>query len=768
MSQQRKSSKVFDAVSAPLRFQILRLLHSQGSLNYSEIMAQLNLNPSRDAGKFAYHLRKLLRSELVNVDKKTKKYKLAPLGSMMLDFAQNLEDHTLKEQRKLLVRTSRFTMEEFDRNKIVQSLNREAGVPLDLAQKIAEETEERLLKLDTLYLTASLIREFVNAILVEKGLQEYRQKLTRLGLPVFDVTQLIKSAETSLIDVENISKLTGRNVMTEYVLLNVLPRKVSDAHFSGFLHVNDADSWVLKPNEFQHDLRFFFQEGFKPSITNALGMGLHPPKSFETALTMTSAIIGASRTELAGEQGIRHFNFFLAPFTKSLSTEDLRESLRRFLFNLNRTMFGEGTLGNVSLGIDSSTPEHLEKVDAIGVNGRKTGHYSDYLDEASRILSALLDLMVGDDANHPLFSPHLIFNLRSHDLTSNDAEPLLLKTHDLAAKCGTAYFVNSLPDWQKSSAYFATGSRLNSDWTGDWELDTLRTGSLGNIVINLPRLAYEAKGNDSKFLESLKDCLEMSLDALKIKYQSIEERIKWSLLPFLAQPIAGETYFRARNTPLNISFVGLNEAVKVHTGSQLYENSKAADFAVKVIGDLTLQAKSLSWKSGFRIAISQNAGDEAPQRLATLDVETYGWGKVFAQGTRDAPYYTDLTTVPLEANIPLKDRLEIEGRFHPLLNGGHLALIELQEPEQNPESLLKTTKQICQTKGVGAYAFTRSYSYCMNCQKIIGNILQKCPECKSVKAFIRYSRLSSKYLPIDTWPQSKQGIINKRIRYPPS
>ena len=115
-------------------------------------------------------------------------------GVIEIDFAKNLENHTSREN-KLLVRTSHFSMEEFDRNKIVHALNREAGVPLDLAQKIAEETEERLQKLGTLYLTASLIREFVNSILVEKGLHEYRHSLSRLGIPVDDVTQLIKKAE---------------------------------------------------------------------------------------------------------------------------------------------------------------------------------------------------------------------------------------------------------------------------------------------------------------------------------------------------------------------------------------------------------------------------------------------------------------------------------------------------------------------------------------------------------------------------------------------
>ncbi|MEE9509599.1 MAG: anaerobic ribonucleoside-triphosphate reductase, partial [Candidatus Bathyarchaeia archaeon] len=285
--KRKTSPDIFGAVSAPLRFQILKLLHVHNSLGYSEIMSQMGLNPGRDAGKFAYHLRTLLKAGLSEVDKDSKKYRLTALGNTMIGFSQEVEEHILREEGKLLVRTSRFAMEEFDREKIAQALNREAGIPLDLAKRIAEETEERLLKLDSLHLTAPLIREFVNAILVEKGLQEYRRKHTRLGLPVYDVTTLFENSEAVSTNVEDIRYLTGKSVMRDYVFLNVLPRKVADAHLSGNIHVNNAESWIIKPDEVQHDLRVFLKNGFNFNQDNSLMMTIDPPKTFEAALTLT-------------------------------------------------------------------------------------------------------------------------------------------------------------------------------------------------------------------------------------------------------------------------------------------------------------------------------------------------------------------------------------------------------------------------------------------------------------------------------------------------
>ncbi len=748
-------------MGAPLRLQILKAIYAQGPLGYVEIMNQLGLNPRRDAGKFAYHLRMLRQAGLLEIDGASKKHRLTALGSMVLDFSQDIDEHALREKGRLLVRTSRLAMEEFDRNRIVQALNREARVPMELAQKIAEETEERLLKLDTLYLTAPLIREFVNAVLVEKGLQEYRHKLTRLGLPVYDVAQLIKKAESAAGEVEWIDRLMGRNVMTEYVLLDVLPRGVADAHLSGQIHLSNIDMWILKPDRIQHDLRVFLQSGCKSSRAMPMAGSLKPPKSLDDALTAVSMMLCSSGDDVAEEQAINHFNIFLAPFVRDLSVEKLREALRRFLFSLNQYASSRAS-ADVSLGVDFSVPQLLESACATGVDSGASETYGSYLDEALKVAEALLDVMVEDDFHKPLFQPQLVANIRRADLKEKNVEPLLLKAHMLAAKFGTPCFINLSPQWQKEAAYFASGVRLASDWTGDWELDTARTGSLGTVVINLPRLVHHAKENEKRLLSDLDASLRMAADALKLRCDALGEHTNGVLSPFLSQEVAGETYFRAKNASLLIGFVGLNEAVKAATGRQIHENGDAADFAAKLMSQLVAQTKELSLKTGLRIAVSQSVDSESSQRLAELDVERLGWGVTSAGGGKNLPYYTNAVTVPLEANISLRERLRLESRFHPLLGGGHLALIEAEEASS--EALLKLSREICQTD-VGAYAFTRCVGYCFNCQKVFYGLVQRCPGCGSENSVVNYSRLSAKYTPLELWPQAKREAAAKRIRY---
>jgi ribonucleoside-triphosphate reductase len=318
--------------------------------------------------------------------------------------------------------------------------------------------------------------------------------------------------------------------------------------------------------------------------------------------------------------------------------------------------------------------------------------------------------------------------------------------------------------WQNKASYISTGTRLASDWTKDWELDTIRSGAMDNIIINLPRLAYESRGNDSKLRDSLDNCLEMIGTSLDIERHEIQDRVYYSLLPILSQKIRGEPYLRLRNSTSLIGFIGLNEATKIQTDHQLGYDKEAFRFAFKLVKYMANQVENLSRELGFRVNLTQTSNLEVSQRLAELDAKKFGWGLVFTQGTKENPYYTDLVSVPLETEISLKERLEIEGTFHKFSKGGHISVIELLETEQKVLSLLETTERVCKYD-VGAFTFSRAYSFCFTCRQSFGGIMLKCPLCKAVDSLTQYSRLVPSYLPLSDWPKPKKMAINKRFRY---
>ena len=340
--------KILKAISSSLRLHILNLLFDKGALSYTELMTALKMNPSRDAGRFAYHLKFLLKANLIEADAEAKKYFLTDLGKMVIDVADRVEKKAFKP-RGMLVRTSHSTLEEFDANKIANSLIKEAKMPADTAQKAAKETEKRLLKSKTKYVTAPLVREVVNALLIEKGLEDYRHKLTRLGMPVHEVTALIDAKEGAKGSASILTE-AGKNVLQEYTLLNVYPRDIADAHASGALHVNDLSTWILEPSEVMHDLRFFFQNGIR--MDNPLQLSEKPPQTFESALSIAFNVLLHTSKEISEIQTCDYFNVFLAPFIKGMDVARIKESLRLFVMNVNQH-------ADAALGLELAIPKFV-------------------------------------------------------------------------------------------------------------------------------------------------------------------------------------------------------------------------------------------------------------------------------------------------------------------------------------------------------------------------------------------------------------------------
>ncbi len=217
-------------------------------MTYSELKTLAGFKAKKESGKFAYHLRKLLRQSLIAQNRAERKYMLTALGRLVLNSAKQIEEQALLESGRLFVRSSKHKMEEFTTDRIIHSLVTEAGMPVELAQRVASEAESRIYKFQTAYLTAPLIRELVNSILIEEGLEEYRHKLSRLGMPVYDVTEEFDKVGEGGFGIEALVNETANSVLSEYLLLVQLPHDIVDSHLSGDIHLSDVGNWSLRPD----------------------------------------------------------------------------------------------------------------------------------------------------------------------------------------------------------------------------------------------------------------------------------------------------------------------------------------------------------------------------------------------------------------------------------------------------------------------------------------------------------------------------------------
>ena len=727
--------KILKAVSSTLRLQILNLLFDKGALSYTELMNSLKMNPSRDAGRFAYHLKFLLKADLVEADAEAKKYFLTDLGKMVIDVADRVEKKAVKP-KGMLVRTSHFTFEEFDANKIATSLIREAKMPADLAQKTSKETEKFLLKAKTKYLTAPLIREIVNAILIEKGLEEYRHKLTRLGLPVHEVTALVE-AKDQIEDSESVISTAGKTVFREYTLLNVFPRDIADAHLSGALHVNGLSTWILKPNEVMHDLSFFLQNGLRTQNYREMQLYGKPPESFEAALATAFSVLLLARQEANEAQTLDYFNVFLAPFAKALETTRIKENLRLFLLSLNQHV-------NAALGLELKIPKFIGDKPAIGPQGKTAGIYGDFAEESHLLASLTLDVYAEESSQKPVLNPKLIIKINNETLTDENASALLLKAHSIAADKVAVYFANMLHKEGKNAVFSASGVKLEAELTEDWETDTLRTGCLGYVTVNLPRIIHEVEKDKAKFFDLLKERCELAARALGIKQRALKQYGK-NTLPFLMQSTNGDTYFRLESCSSIINLAGLKEAVEGFTGKSVSQE-ESLKFAEEIAQNTLSFINKMGKKHGKRLFPAILYCPEASIRLAQLDIEKYGVAKVKFSGTRDKPFYSTTRRLQLQTDnflyVPTQS-LDLEKKLKNLNSGGNLTIIDMDSEERKPEELMKLTTQLMQNQDVEFLTYNRKVTYCQNCRKSWFGELHKCPSCGSIGALVTFDRFSS-------------------------
>ena len=742
-SYERFSSEVLDAASAPVRLHVLKLLVSKGPLPYTEIMYEAKLDPVRDAGKFVYHLKTLRKAGLVAIEKGTKKYGVTELGKILVEFSRDLEEYIAVKRGRLFVRTSRMTIEEFDRTRIARSLVSEAKMPQTLADEVAAEAEERLLKFGIVYLSAPLIRELVNIILIERKLEEYRHKLTRLGLPVNDVTLLLREAGQKRLDANWVQKSAGEKVTEEYVLLNSLPRAIIDAHLAGQIHLEDAASWILKPSILFHEASLFFHRG--TPATN-------PPSSLEDALESVLKILRTAEREVSTEQVLDHFNITLAPFIRGLPRQRVQESIRRFMYDLNWDGFSNTISAQVTVGLDHQTPDHLQKREAVGPNGKTEGVYADYSREAEELFTTIIDVSLEIGHQQPLLNPSIVVRNTGGKIDATD--DLLNLAFDSSAKYSIPNFL--VQPSEQNYSVSSEGPILSGDRDGTKGAG----GVVGTVQLNVPRAAYEASGKDERFLQAVQAETTEGVKALQLRQQAINERISEGILPLLAWQANGGAYYDSKRAHGEIGLLGLAEAVKHHTRAELWEKPSLA-FAKKIV-EATRRAVSETDARDIRVRIGLHSSPQASARLASIDADKFGFSTVVYQGSKKYPYYNDVPAIPLTQKVPFATRTSIEGELQRSFDGG--SLLPLMVGSKTDSSALSKASREISEAGVRYFTFSSQYSRCQRCYKTSVGVRARCDNCGFERLTI-FAKLGGRLLPLDTWSEARKRDLDRIVSY---
>ena len=564
---------IFSVMASPNRIDILRILNSKGPLTYSELKSLAGFKSKKESGKFAYHLRKLLRQSLVALNKAERRYTITNLGKLVLSLARQIEERSIIESGKMYVRTSRHSIEEFNSNRITQSLVREASMPLEQAHKITEEVENKVYKFQTVYLTSSLIRETVNSILIEHGYEEFRSKLARLGIPGSDISDMFNNPLYSRNGVEGILSETSLAVFSENLLFNMLPKDITDMHLAGELNISNTGLWNLMPDTVFVDTRNIIENGlnFKGKYLNV--SRVKPIQTLDDITAVLPVLVSVLSREASREVILDSFVSTISNKIQG-SDEDIESAFSRaFISSSISRSYSSSGFPVITFPIS---------IEGGSITRSILAAYLRYLDYTPIPTIALS--LVGNDQDSLKANTDLIGNIVKHG-------GILSVSKNYRSHIG---IVKTELD-QKSSSVV----------------------SLESLAINLPRLAYQSNKDETYFRARLALMIKPAISALLARKNSILEMIRREMLPVTAN-ITQMMQLSKMNLVINLT--GIRESVYNILGHEFDGEEiiqKVLHTAVEVASD---QGK-LAGDDSIRIAMIT---DDSNTRLASLDSEKYG------------------------------------------------------------------------------------------------------------------------------------------------
>lgn len=683
MSAPRRVRTIYSVIASPNRLDILRILNSKGPLSYSELKTLAGFKSKKESGKFAYHLRKLVKQSLISLNRAERKYTVTSLGRLVLNLTRQIEEQSMLESGKLYVRSSRQAMEEFNADKILQSLVKEAGMPVELAQKIASETEARVYKFQTAYLTAPLIREIVNSILVEHGYEEYRHKLTRLGLPVHDVTELIVRAGDDTESLDYVLNKTWDKVFSEYAILTKIPRDVSDAHLSGDIHISNLGAWTLMPDTLYFDLNALYSNPINlgSKISNVPRLGAI--KSFDSALETLEILADVLSREVSHEVCFDNLIQYLCKLYAPRSQEE-QVKLFSKLFATLSAVKSSGFARTISFRIGEPAKDEDVSIQL-------------------ELRDSLLNAYARYVASVPLPPINLIVSPGKY------ADRRVVEGVSQIVSVGGDIALES-----EGKSVFS-GYRIDSISGGPKSpVDGLAL--LHNLTINLPRLAHESNKDETYFRAKLAILLQTAINALVTRKELVRDSLKRGLLPAISQlPVVSSI----EDLPLVVNLVGLYEAVSSLVTEK--ESSLRQEISLKTLETASKVASEKAGKLNQRAYVSMVHG-EGFERLADIDSERYGR----AQELRAKGYHSGVSI--LADQYDNQELINCAAALCRASNGGCLVSFDFPKSE---EAGVNIQNLVASVSGKIPFArFSLKPDICRKCGMKVFNA-GRCNNCKS-------------------------------------
>lgn len=673
----------------------------------------------------------------------------------------------------LFVRTSGEDITGWQRQKIVDALTRETNVDVDTAQEISRDVERQIIASGIEHLTAPLIRELVDAKLMERGLESATRMHARIGFPLYDVGQLLSYRNKENANVphspEGTNLTLAEGIKREYAILNVFSDDVGYAHMTGDIHIHNL-GYIDRPYCACQSLEYI--KKFGVNLPSSLAV-TEPAKHAEVLLIHMIRFAAALQGNFAGAVGWYGVNLFFAPYLEGLSYREVKQLSQMLIYEFSQQAVGRGGQTMFTdIHLYWEVPRHLETVPAIGPGGHYTGKtYDEYAGEAQRFVQAIFEVFrEGDAAGRPFVFPRPLVHITDKFFETPGHEEFLRLICDVAAEKGNTHFVFDRGNTINMSECCRLDCGTDSGGLADSaHPEHMRYFALQNVSINLPRLGYRAGGDDDVLFSLITDTLTLAAKAHREKKDFIERLMSLGTdgpLSLLTMEKDGSPYLQMSRVKYLMGMVGLNELVGIHRGSQLHECREARDFALQVIAHMKDVIDRLGDERGICFGLQQTPAESTPYRFARLDLKHFSpLSGRFVKGdiARGEIYYTNSTHLAVSASVSPIDRVTFEGDFHPFIDGETISPLWIGDARPSKESLAEFITTVFRETKNQQVVFAPEFTSCLSCNRTTRGLTDHCEHCLS-RDVEGITMITGYYSRISDWNKGKIAELRDRKR----
>ena len=627
--------KQLKTLGQKIRIDILKKLSlSSNPLPYSSLQKEV-LGSNPNAINFSFHLKALKNSVLIKSSENG--YILSTIGKQILKNVVSIEQILNEKNKKIMIRTSKYSKEPFDSSKIENYLIEEGQVEAHLAKQIAKEVEERLSKTNIEYLTTPLMREYINGILLENGHEEIRHRLTRLGTPPYEVSRYF---DNNRINPEQLLSKLGSEISEQFLLLNLLPKNLADMYLSGEIVLLNLNYWSLRPLSLHIDSNSIVSYLSKRKLVdiNKLDNSIELIKLCSNFF----GVLGKIEPYISEDILLGNFSDFLF---KSISSNENSKALISFLnseiINHSNRIYDQ----KPHLSLDISSSEVFE--DSISLN-LQIPSISYFLDR--------------------------LFN--QIDQTDGFTCPLIALDYSLMLnnKHGYEFLREIIKSPHSNDLIFSLNNNLNLLNSTLINVNKNNTNEepknkiiLDKILVNLHKIADNSKQNDSLFFENVQEKLNSVFKLFAHKKDLINRKLstskEWNRI--ISDFIKPESDSWIDDSLKSVSFFGLNEAIKIHCGIEIDRIENSESFAYNLLMFMKDIINEFNQDTNEKYILTQPHNDNYLSKHWCRSMDEVG--------NRSNKYCINM--VRGNSNLSLEKRIQIYKNFESIVDGGSVFTI---------------------------------------------------------------------------------------------